>query len=98
MNADFISSSIAIGILLPEVGGGGAAPSALIFESSRACSALGQCSGEIHRARSRSCRIRRDDRNGGRQPAAAAVGGRQREDLGGPSVRDGRVESVLRAA
>ena len=26
MNADFISSSIAIGILLPAVGGGGAAP------------------------------------------------------------------------
>src|SRR5262245_38890126 len=100
MNADFISSSIAIGIRLREFEGGGGvgdAPSALMRNLSGG-SALDQCSGEIHRARQRARGRNDGERYGGGQGSPAAVRRRQRERLRVPRIHFRRVLGVLRAA
>src|SRR5678815_5784659 len=95
MNADFISSSMAIGMRLPPVGGGGgvAAPSALMF-GPLAWSTMGRPGGlllghrasEFHRAGSVAehagvlVRQRRFEHPGG------AVGRRQREAFAVPGI------------
>src|ERR1051325_742587 len=99
MNADFISSSIAIGIRLPELGGGagGIAPSALMFGFLPGL-ALCHRSGEVHRARSGAGPCDVIVGKGGGEGAVLAVGARQRERLAVPSVRDGGVGGIGSAA
>src|SRR3954468_9445048 len=99
MNADFISSSIAIGIRLPELGGGagGGAASGLTFGFLPGL-ALGHGSGEVHRARPGAGQGDVVVGKGGVEGAVLAVRARQRERLAVPGVRDGRVGGIGSAA